>query len=56
VRPGRLATVFKTAEGPEYTPTLIAARIQVVKLEAKRAGIDDSIVKTNKNIKLLKIR
>ena len=56
MKPGRLARVFKTAEGPEYAPTLIATRIQVVKLEAKRAAIDDSILKINKNIKRLKIR
>jgi hypothetical protein len=56
VKPGRLATVFKTAEGPEYTPTPIAACIQVVKLDVERAAIDNAIAKMNKNIKRLKIR
>jgi hypothetical protein len=42
-------------ENPEFMSTLIAAKIQVVKLQAERAAVDDSIQEIGKNIKRLKI-
>ena len=51
----RLVATLGSVENPEFTPTLIEAKIQVVKLLAERAAVTDSIEEIGKNIKRLKI-
>ena len=51
----KLVLALNSVESPEFTPTLIAAKIQVVKLRAERAAVDDSIQEIDQNIKRLKI-
>jgi hypothetical protein len=51
----RLVATLSSVENPEFMSTLIAAKIQVVKLQAERAAVDDSIQEIGKNIKRLKI-
>ncbi len=51
----QLVALLSSVENPEFTPTLIAAKIQVVKLQAERAAVEDSIEEIGKNIKRLKI-
>ena len=51
----KLVTVLSSAGSPEFIPTLIAAKIQVVRLQADRAAIDGSIEEIDQNMKRLKI-
>jgi hypothetical protein len=51
----QLVATLSSVKNPEFTPTLIEAKIQVVKLQAERAAVDDSIAEIGKNIKRLKI-
>jgi hypothetical protein len=51
----RLVSVLGSVENPEFVPTLIAAKIQVVKLQAERAAVEESIQEIDKNIKRLKV-
>ncbi len=49
-----LISVLKTVQNSEIQPTILAARIQAVRLEAERAAVDGSIHEINENIKRLK--
>jgi hypothetical protein len=51
----RLVATLGSVENPEFAPTLIEAKIQIVKLQAERAAVDDSIEEIGKNIKRLKV-
>ncbi len=51
----RLVAVMRSVEGPEYVPTLIAAKIQLVRLQAERAGVDGSISEIKANMQKLRL-
>lgn len=51
----RLVAVMRTADAPEYVPTLIAAKIQLVRLQVERAGVDGSIAEIKANMKKLSL-
>jgi hypothetical protein len=51
----RLVTVLGSVENPEFVGTLIAAKIQVVRLQADKAAIIGSIQEIGENIKRLKM-
>jgi hypothetical protein len=51
----RLVSVLRSAESPEYEPALVAARIQLVRLQAERAGVDGSIAEIRANMQKLKL-
>jgi len=51
----RLVAVMRTADAPEYVPALIAAKIQLVRLQAERAGVDGSIAEIKANMKKLSL-
>jgi hypothetical protein len=50
-----LVTVLGSVQGPEFIGTLIAAKIQVIRLLADKAAIDGSIEEIEQNMKRLKI-
>jgi hypothetical protein len=51
----RLVAVLGSVENPEFVGTLIAAKIQVVRLQADKAAIIGSIQEIGENIKRLKM-
>jgi hypothetical protein len=51
----RLVAVMRTADAREYVPALIAAKIQLVRLQAERAGVDGSIAEIRANMKKLSL-
>jgi hypothetical protein len=51
----RLVSVLSSVENPEFLPTLIGAKIQVVRLQAEKAAVDGSIQEIGENIKRLKL-
>lgn len=51
----RLVAVMRTADAPEYAPALISAKIQLVRLQAERAGVDGSIAEIKANMKKLNL-
>ena len=50
----KLVTVLGSVQSPEFTGTLIAAKIQVIRLLADKAAIDGSIEEIEQNMKRLK--
>ncbi len=54
VAANKLVVVLGSVENPEFAGTLIAARIQVVRLQADKAAISGSIREINESIKRLK--
>jgi hypothetical protein len=51
----KLVTILSAAQSPEFTATLIGAKIQVVRLRADKAAVDGSIEEIDQNIKRLNI-
>ena len=51
----KLVTVLSSVQSPEFAGTLVAAKIQVVRLQADKAAIDGSIEEIEQNMKRLKI-
>ena len=51
----KLVTVLGSVQSPEFAGTLIAAKIQVIRLLADRAAIDGSIKEIEQNMKRLNI-
>ena len=51
----KLVTVLSSEQSPEFVGTLIAARIQVIRLLADKAAIDGSIEEIEQNMKRLNI-
>ena len=51
----KLVTVLSSVQSPEFAGTLVAAKIQVVRLQADKAAIDGSIEEIEQNMKRLNI-
>lgn len=51
----KLVTVLSSVQNPEFIGTLIAAKIQVVRLLADKAAIDGSIEEIEQNMKRLRV-
>lgn len=50
----KLVQILGSVRGPEFSGTLVAAKIQVVKLLAEKAAVDGSIDEIRQNLKHLK--
>jgi hypothetical protein len=51
----KLVTVLSSVQSPEFAGTLIAAKIQVIRLRADKAAIDGSIEEIEQNMKRLRV-